>query len=90
MDEFKDTNTAKLTREEFMAIECKMETGEVPAELEESMDPPSFIRSQSKKLLEIEDNLEDIHKMIEEKATRIEEKLVKKERDSEEEKDDQN
>ena len=71
LDEFKDTNTAKLTREEFMALEGG------GAEPEESMDPPSFVQTQSKRLLQIEDGLDDLHKMLEEKANRIEEKLVK-------------
>ena len=59
-------------------------------EPEESMDPPSFVHTQSKRLLQIEDGLDDIHKMLEEKASRIEEKLVKIDSGSSEEvKDDQ-
>jgi transcription factor IIIB subunit 2 len=86
LDEFKFTNTAKLTREEFAAIESKVEVGSatVPPELEETMDPPCFIRNQSKKILEIEDGLDDIHKMIEEKACKIEQKLEKYETPEEE------
>ena len=62
-----------------MAIEIKTDahSTEVPEQMEESMDPPSFIKTQSKRILEIEDGLDDIHKMIEEKASRIEEKLGK-------------
>ena len=41
------------------------------------MDPPCFTRTQCQKILEIESGLEDIHKMIEEKASRIEERLGK-------------
>ena len=48
LDEFKCTNTAQLTREEFMAIEDKVpvDSSTVPPEMEESMDPPSFTRAQ--------------------------------------------
>lgn len=94
LDEFKFTNTAKLTREEFAAIESTHEPGSaasVPPELEETMDPPCFIRNQSKRILEIEDGLDDIHKMIEQKASKIEQKLEKYEHNNggtlEEEKD---
>lgn len=62
-----------------MAIESKVpvDSAVVPQELEESMDPPSFTKAQCKKILEIEEGLDDIHKMIEEKASRIEERLGK-------------
>jgi hypothetical protein len=40
--------------------------------IDESMDPPSFTRNLCKRKLELEDNLEEIHKMIEEKANLIE------------------
>lgn len=43
LDEFKVTNVARLTREEFLALD-----GTTP---EESMDPPSFVRSHSKQIL---------------------------------------
>ena len=51
----------------------------VTPQLEESMDPPSFTKSHCQKILEIESGagLEDIHKMIEEKAYCIEQRLVK-------------
>lgn len=79
LDDFKQTNTAQLTREEFQAIEGKLSTDDtqVPAELEENMDPPSFTKGQCQKLLSIEGEMEDIHRMIEEKASKIEEKLGK-------------
>ena len=43
------------------------------------MDPPSFTRNLCKRKLEIQDDLDEIHKMIEEKANLIEQKLEKKE-----------
>jgi hypothetical protein len=36
--------------------------------VEESMDPPSFTRNLCKMKLEINEDLDEIHKMIEEKA----------------------
>lgn len=68
-----------MTREEFLAIEGKIATDEnyLPPELEENMDPPSFTKAQCQKFLKIEGEMEDIHKMIEEKAFKIEERLGK-------------
>lgn len=43
--------------------------------VEESMDPPSFTRNLCKKKLEISEDLDEIHKMIEEKASMIEQRL---------------
>ena len=39
------------------------------------MDPPSFTRNLCKKKLEISEDLDEIHKMIEEKASMIEQRL---------------
>lgn len=41
------------------------------------MDPPSFTRNLCKKKLEIQEDMDEIHKMIEEKASQIEERLMK-------------
>ena len=77
------TKTAQLTREEFQQIEgkgapSKLDKNASNYSIEESMDPPSFTRNLCKRKLELQDNLEEIHKMIEEKASLIEEKLEKK------------
>lgn len=47
--------------------------------IEENMDPPSFTRNLCKKKLEIpmQDDLEEIHKLMEEKANQIEQRLEK-------------
>jgi len=37
--------------------------------IEENMDPPSFTKNLCKKKLEIQEDLDEIHKMIEEKAS---------------------
>jgi hypothetical protein len=37
--------------------------------MEENMDPPSFTRNIIKKKLELQDDLSEIHKMLEEKAS---------------------
>lgn len=79
MDEFKCTNTAQLTREEFLAIEKVNPDDPTALVAEESMDPPSFTRTHCQRILEIESGagLEDIHKMLEEKASTIEMRLEK-------------
>lgn len=40
------------------------------------MDPPSFTRNLCKKKLEIHEDMDELHKMLEEKAFQIEEGLI--------------
>lgn len=79
LDEFKCTRTAQLTREEFLTIEAttSIDSSVVHPQMEENMDPPSFTKSICQSTLEIKDELDEIHKIMEEKATRIELKLNK-------------
>ncbi|CDW72004.1 transcription factor iiib 90 kda subunit [Stylonychia lemnae] len=90
LDEFKNTRTAQLTRDEFQCIESgkpadtniggsliRLEKSPSSASIEENMDPPSFTKNLCKKKLEIQEDLDEIHKMIEEKANQIEQRLVR-------------
>jgi len=45
--------------------------------MEENMDPPSFSKTLIQKNLMIENEMDELHKIMEEKATKIEEKLIK-------------
>jgi hypoxanthine phosphoribosyltransferase len=53
--------------------------------MEESMDPPSFTKLILQQTLQIEDGFDQIHKIMEEKADRIEQKLIKYENENEQE-----
>jgi hypothetical protein len=45
--------------------------------MEENMDPPSFTKLILKQTLQIEDGFDQVHKIMEEKAGKIEQKLTK-------------
>jgi hypothetical protein len=45
--------------------------------MEENMDPPSFTKLILKQTLQIEDGFDQVHKLMEEKAGKIEQKLTK-------------
>lgn len=47
----------------------KMEKSPSTHSVEENMDPPSFTRNLCKKKLEITEDMDEIHKMLEEKAS---------------------
>lgn len=47
----------------------KLEKSPSTYSVEESMDPPSFTRNLCKKKLEITEDMDEIHKLIEEKAS---------------------
>ena len=49
------------------------------------MDPPSFTKLILKQTLQIEDGFDQVHKIMEEKAGKIEEKLTKIEDEAHEE-----
>jgi hypothetical protein len=51
--------------------------------MEENMDPPSFTKSILQRTLQIEDGIEELHKIMEQKADRIEQKLNKYEGEGE-------
>jgi hypothetical protein len=76
-----------LTREELQQIEQShpVDSDKVHPAMEENMDPPSFTKLILKQTLQIEDGFDQVHKIMEEKAGKIEQKLTKIEDDALEE-----
>lgn len=79
LDEFKGTRTAQLTRDELQQIEQShpVDSDKVHPAMEENMDPPSFTKLILQQTLQIEDGFDQVHKIMEEKAGKIEQKLTK-------------
>lgn len=81
LDEFKDTRTAQLTREELQSIEAShpIDSKAIHPRMEEDMDPPSFTKNHLQKTLMLENGagLEELHQMMEQKGSLIDQKLNK-------------